>query len=57
MGLLYFYPLYLTIIFLFYSVQCLFHPPYMVLKSFITSMSMEQDLLPFVCEDDCIGFL
>jgi len=50
------YPLYLTIIFLFFSVQYLLHLPYMVLTSFIKSMSTEQDLLPFLHEDNCIGF-
>jgi hypothetical protein len=51
------YPLYLTIIFLFFSVQCLFHLPYMVLTSFIKSISIEQEPLPFLHEDNSIGFL
>jgi hypothetical protein len=51
------YPLYLTIIFLFFSVQCLFHLPCTVLTSFIKSISTEKDLLPFLHEDNCIGFL
>ena len=45
-----------SFLFLFYSVQCLFHLPYAVLTSFIKSMSMEQDLLPFLHEDNCIRF-